>query len=298
MDIHSVIQIDFVKALIAAVCGPDTELVVRNDSFAIRSQKEAERDIHRIIVLPPRGFTANAINQMNSHDEASDATIEVKGVIRDGKRGFSKLKDCLLVASKHENGVVSELTHPYLTFDLSEQNGPDLTLTKHSAGVAPFSVVKSDGYGFYHNLINLTDEWLVLKLHKKLRPQKPVNLDPHLRKLSATQGHMLTALYKAIVNHGDAVFQTTPHLVDAITALPAQIPLPALAEMLYVHDSGKHEACTAFAVMLKIGQKAPMITTQFLKRAMSKETIPRYYAEQLIGKIQKTPTITPQRQIA
>lgn len=286
MDIQSILKIDFVKILINEVCGDNTQLVVRENSFAVRSCVEGERDVHRIILLPPRGYTANAINQMNSHDEASYATIEVKGSIREGRNGFSKLKNCLLVASRDENGEVSSLNQPYLTYDLREFD-PNLTIKKHSAGSAPFTVVKNDGFGFYHNLINFTNEWLVLQLHKQLRPQKSVDLEPHLKNIALSHASILRNLYDAIVEHGDGIFKKYPGLVADVTSLPPTISLPALGEMLYVHDSGMHEACTAFAVILKIGNQHPEKTSEFLRRAMTNKDIPTYYAEQLLGKIHK-----------
>lgn len=299
MDIQTVLKIGFVKALIGEVCGDETELVVRDNSYAVRSKVEGERDVHRIILLPPRGFTANAINQMNSHDEADYATIEVKGAIKDGKRGFSKLKDCLLVASKDENGSVSDLNQPYLTYDVEEGSQFGLTLKKHSAGTAPFPVVKNNGFGFYHNLVNLTDDWLVLKLHKRLRPQKSVDLEPHLQNLPQSNADALRGLYESIVEHGDSIFKQTPQLVEKVLDLPLNQSLPALGEMLYVHDSGMHEACTAFAVILKIGNKYPDTVSTFLNSATEADSIPSYYAQQLTGKIErKSQTIERMPEVA
>ena len=288
MDIHTVLKQDFVNALIGNVCGADTSLVIRENSYAVRKQIEGERDIHRVILLPPRGFTANEIDQMNSHDEAAYATIEIKGAIKDGKRGFSRLKDCLLVAAKNENGAVSSLNQPYLTFDI---DNPDqqLSLQKRSAGEAPFAVVKADGSGFYHNLINLTDEWLALKLHKQLRPQRTADLTPILDKLPQSSAKPLELLYHAISQNGDRVFQTNPAAINEVLNLPTRHSLPALGEMLHIHDSGMHEACTVFAIVLKIGKAHQDDTINYLEGAIEKQSVPTYYAEQLIGKLQKPP---------
>jgi len=287
MDINTVLKIDFVKALVSNVCGDEVDLVVRDNSFAVRSNTETERDIHRVILLPPKGFTANAPDQMNSHDEADYATIAVKGAIKEDKQGFSKLRNCLLVASKNENGTVSELNQPYLTYDLEEGDQFGLTLKKHSAGTAPFPVVKNNGFGFYHNLVNLTDEWLALQLHKRLRPQKAVDLEPYLKEIPKDSAVALKKLYEAIVEHGDGIFEQTPELVQEVLNLPLNNSLPVLGEMLYVHDSGMHEACTAFGVILKIGNKHPETVTNFLDSALKTQSIPSYYAQQLIAKIDK-----------
>lgn len=292
-DINSILKTDFVKALVEKTCGDDVDLVERQDSFAVRRKKEGERDIHRVIILPPRGFTANAIDQMNSHDEADYASIQVKGAVKAGKRNFSKLKDCLLVASQDKGSAVSDLNQPYLTANADDaRKNSDLSFTKHSAGTAPFSVVKNDGAGFYHNLINLTDEWLVLKLHKRLRPQKAVDLEPHLARLTSEAANALRSLYVAIKKHGDGIFRKKPEAIKSVLDLPLEKSLPALGEILYVHDSGMHEACTAFAIILKIGKTNPERVTSFLRNAKNSDAIPPYYAEQLIGKLNR---FTPQK---
>ena len=287
MDINQVLRTDFVRALVGQVCGDDTTLVTRDNSFAVRATNEGDRDIRRVILLPPRGFTANAPDQMNSHDEAEFATIEVKGAIKDGKNGFSKLRDCLLVASHNEDGAVSGLNQPYLTFQIDAAQLGKTTLKKHSAGGAPFAVVKSDGFGFYHNLINLTDEWLALKLHKRLRPHKSVELEKHLIGLPEEEAAHLRRLHQAVVRDGDAVFIKEAGLIDGLRKLPLPRVLPALGEMLYVHDSGMHEACTVFAIILKLSKDHPKEVAAFLEDARSSETVPGYYATQLLGKIAK-----------
>ena len=293
MEINDVLKKDFVKALVRQVCGDDTTLVERDTSFAVRATEEGDRDVHRVILLPPRGFTANAPNQMNSHDEADFATIEVKGAIKEGKHGFSKLSDCLLVASHNEDGAVSRLNQPYLTFQVDADQRGETTLKKHSAGGSPFAVVKSDGFGFYHNLINLTDEWLALKLHKRLRPQKTVELEPHLEYLSKEEASHLGRLYSAVVQHGDAVFAKEPDLVNGLKKFPVQRILPALGEMLFVHDSGMHEACTVFAIILKLSKDHPQEVAAYLDEARSSKAVPSYYATQLLGKIAKSTNEAP-----
>ncbi len=285
MNLETLLKQNYIRDLVARVCGEDTELVTRPASFMVRNKVEGNRDVHRIIILPPRGYTADKINQTNSHDEAEYATIEIKGAARDDKNSFSILRDCLLVASIPQNGAVSELNKPYMVFDITKNDNPDLLLEKKSAGTAPFAVVKSDGYGFYHNLINLTDDWLVLQLYKQLRPQSSVNLDPHINGLLAGQAQSLQAFYDAIVLYGDEIYDKKPNLIQAVLRIPVVNSLPALVNMLYVHDSGMHEACSVFATILKLGKMHPEYVTAFLAKAIRDDVVPSYYAEQLIRKI-------------
>jgi len=286
MNINDVLRKDFVRYLINDVCGHDIEIIKRQKCFVIRSKKEEERDIYRIILLMPNGYTANTLNQMNSHDEADFATIQIKGSVREDKNGLSKIKNCLLEASIPLNGSVSELNQPYLTFDLKEDLNPDLVKRVHSSATMPFTVVKNNGYGFYHNLINLTDEWLILKLHKKLRPQKDVNLSPYFKLLSKETTTIFENFYKSIQEYGDQIFKKAPKVLEDVLNLPLNLSLPILGEMLYVHDTGKHEACTVFATLLKIGKSHPDVFTAYFEYMKKEGQVPGYYAEQLIKKIE------------
>ncbi len=287
MKLQDTLKQHFVKALICHELGDNLNVVERHASFSIAQKDEDERHVHRIIMLPPHGYTANAPEQMNAHDEVESATIQVKGAVREGKQGLSKLKDCLLLAALPENGAVSDLDVPYQTYDIGNDNNPDLVLEVHSAGEAPFPVVRKDGFGFYHNLVNLTDDWLVLELNKTVQPMKPVDLDQHFENVPEATTHLLKRLYQNILLHGDEVFEKAPSLIKQIEALPTEHMLPALGEMLYARETGKHEACTAFGMILKVGKRNPEQTIKFLQDVLNAESVPSYYARQLIEKIER-----------
>lgn len=283
LDFNKLINTGFVRSVIQQVCGENTEVIKRPAAFFIRNKEENEALVKRVIVLPPNGYTANALNQTNSHDEALRATIEIKGGVREGKQGFSKLKNCLLVAAFNNKSGISGLNVPYLTFDL--KSTPNLSKDFHSAGTPPFMVVKENGYGFYHNLINVSEDWLVLLLHKTLRPQKRADISDVLQTLPVYPASTLDDLYQRIVEHGDELFSKAPALVNKVLALPPEHSLPALGEMLYTYDTGRHEACTAFAMLLKVGKTYPERFKEFIEGALEKKVIPSYYGEQLLGKI-------------
>ena len=284
INIQDVLQKNYVKDLVSRICGEEKELIARPASYMVRCMHENDRNIRRVIILPPRGFTADKMEQTNSHDEAEYATIEIKGAVREGKEGFSILKNCLAVASIPLSKATSELNKPYLLFDIGNP-APEVELKKHSAGTSAFAVVKSDGYGFYHNLINTTEDWLVLELYKKLRPQKPVDLAPRLQGLLRGEADALQSFYNAVVEYGDAVFSKKKNLIDNIVRMPVEKTLPALTEMLFAHDTGRHEACSVFAVILKIGKLHPDRVITLLRNAIEEGSAPTYYGEQLISKI-------------
>ncbi|MCB1531044.1 MAG: hypothetical protein H6853_04180 [Rhodospirillales bacterium] len=276
----------FVKALVTHVLGEDFEVIRRPAAFILKLKDgvEDERNINRLIILPPKGYTSNKPNQTNCFHAVESAKIEIKGTVRKGTRGFSKVKNCLLVTSFDNQGAVSHLDKPYLEFDRNDPNSI-FAYQERSSGEAPFYVVKSDGTGFYHSLTNLTDEWLVLQLHKVMRPQKKVDLEQHLSMLQDEQASILRKLYKEIIAYGDMLFREDKTLVNAVMRMPPPNVLPALCEMLYTPDVGKHEPCTAFAMILKMGRAYPKQTVDILKERLEQKGLPSYFAEQLISKI-------------
>lgn len=297
MELKDTLKKHFMKALIGHKLGDDVEVIERHASFSLASKNEDERQVKRIILLPPHGYTANTPEQMNAHDEVESATIEVKGAIREGKNGLSRLKDCLLLAALPENGAVSDLDVPYLTYDISGDDNPDLILEKHSAGEAPFHVVRKDGFGFYHNLVNLTNDWLVLELNKTVRPMKPVNLAPHIENVPEETANLLKRIHQNIILYGDELFNKAPNLVTQIEKLPASDVLPALGEMLYAHETGKHEACTAFGMILKMAKHNQEETLNYLNTVLKAQSVPPYYARQLVEKIERKHATASLRQL-
>jgi len=284
-DICDVLAQPFVKTLIGRICGDEWIIIKRPAMFSIKRPVEDERDINRLIILPPRGYTANKINQTNCFHNVESATIEVMGAVREDKQALSVLKNCLLNVSHNQMEKVSGLDRPYLEFDIEDKNS-GFICRRYSAGEPPFHVVKVDGTGFYHTLINLTDEWLVLKLHKVLREDKTVDLATHLTDVQNEYADTLKKLHLEIVQTGDALFTTNRALVNQVMRMPVNISLPALGEMLYVRDTGRHETCTAFGLILKIGRFNPEATLRFLRNGLRSNAIPAYFAKQLIFKIE------------
>lgn len=77
--------------------------------------------------------------------------------------------------------------------------------------------------------------------------------------------------------------------------------LPAVAEMIYIKDTGRHETCTAFALLLKLGQAQPEVVLPFLKSAVENDDIPEFFGTQLIEKVKadrlKHPTVMSAQQL-
>lgn len=191
------------------------ELVPRPASILIKEKDEDDYRLHRIIILPPHGHTADHVNEMNPHPEARRAKIAIKGGIREGKSGFSVLKQVLKYCYLDGRDVDTVGDHPYVKITQGlEKYHETVKSTKET-----FFVVRENGAGFYHNLINISNDWLVLSLEKELRLPKKMDIELPLSGLDEDKRISLRSLMRAVQVKGDGIFTEHPDLVKVVTAL-------------------------------------------------------------------------------
>ncbi|MEK6868529.1 MAG: hypothetical protein AABX98_06925, partial [Nanoarchaeota archaeon] len=89
-----------------------------------------------------------------------------------------------------------------------------------------------------------------------------------------------------IQEQGDLLFEQEADLVTNSCGISIDKILPALIDMLNILETGKHEACTVYAIILKIGRKNKN-TIHYLKDALKDNSAPKYYLEELIKKLSK-----------
>ncbi len=257
-----------------------TKLVKRPFSFILRLAHETADVVSRIIFLPPHGFTSNKSNETNPHPEVRKATIAVKGGVGIGKSRFIPLKNAVKYQFYLTREVKITGDEPYPRI-----HGENYKEEIKSSG-NNFFVVKENGSGFYHNLLNLTDDWVVLLLEKELRLQKTPDLQSKIASLTKGEQKKVLLLYEKIQQQGDLLFEGEKSFIDEICSFAIDKILPSLIEMLNVLETGKHEACTVYAIILKIGRKNND-AIHYLKDALKNNSAPRYYLEELIGKLSK-----------
>lgn len=255
-----------------------TEIVERPASFIIKLKNEPEDKIFRIILLPPKGLTSNEIDRLSPHPEARRAKIEIKGGIRLNKKGFSLLKNVI----KYQYYTVRDIKitgdEPYPK--IKGINYKELIKSSKEK----FFVVKENGSGFYHNLTNLSNEWVLLILEKELRLQKLPTLNKSLKSLTKNEQKIFQSFYKKVLLYGDGVFKDDDKLINKVYNFDVAKIIPPLIELLNILESGKHEACTIFAIILKIGKKNKDVIN-YLKEAVRDKVAPQYYLEELINKL-------------
>ncbi len=254
------------------------EIVKRPSSFILRLQQEPENVLFRIIILPPHGFTGNTSDETNPHPEARRATITIKGAVRIGKSRFILLKKTVKYQFYLSRDVKITGDEPY-----PKIQGKDYKEEIKSSG-NKFFVVKENGSGFYHSLVNLSNEWIVLILEKELRLQKIPCIQSKIVSLNKNEQKIILLLYEKIQQQGDLLFEKEKSLIDDVCTLAPHKVLPSLIEMLNILETGKQEACTVYALILKIGRKNKNVAN-YLKDALTNNSAPKYYLEELIEKL-------------
>ena len=218
----------------------EIELIQRPASFIVRLKNEPEDKVFRIVLLPPHGFTANRLDEASPHPEVRRAKIEIKGVVRPDKLGFSLLKGLIKYQYYTVRNVKTFKDEPYPRIG-GRNYKEEIKSSKDK-----FFVVRESGIGFYHNLVNLSDEWVLLILEKELRPQKPVNIKLRISLLDKSQQRTLLSLYKKIIIYGDKIFGKEKRLIERVSSSDVGKVIFSLIEMLNIFETGKHEPCTLF----------------------------------------------------
>ncbi len=276
--IASILSAPVVQATVKNTLGSDQYAVIeRPGAYVLSLKNEPIEHCRRIIILKPKGFTSNSMDELSSHPEAREATVEIKGAARAENTGFFPIKDCIEFVYLNKDDAQTQSNYPYASAAKAFRE-VKVSRTK-------FKVVRRNHYGFYHNLVNLTDEWLVLILDKTLNHSKKV--DYSFIDGAGKDSDTLQEIAKRVVADGDDIFKSNRAIVKRIYAMNPDISLPALITLLNVEERGRHEQCTVFAIILNIAKRHPALALKLLKNAEKDEAAQPYYLRELIGKIKK-----------
>ena len=231
--------------------------------------------------FPPLGFTGDEINLLNPHPEARKARVKILGKINPTKKGFKPLIREIKFSFSLTRSVPTEKTSAYAKFS-EKYSKSQLKSWKNW-----FYVVKENGWGNFHSLINLSNEWVVAFLEKELVDQKTIDLKSYFEKLPQPEAKKLRVAIQRIEHTGDKIFDDTK-FVSELLKFPSKILVPFLIQMLNVQETGKHENCTFFALLLKIAKKNKRQVLEKVKRAIELKSAPYYYLEDLERKLSKS----------
>lgn len=261
--------------------GSETEVITRRASYVIKRKNEVGDNVTRIILLPPTGFTANQIKAVLSHPEVRQARATIYGAVRQGNQRFSRLKNCLKFCYYLTHNVEVIDNYPSALIDITNVNYREEVKSAQQT----FFAVKENGEGFYYNLINLTEDWLLLVVKKELASRKKMDVKKYAMLLDSRKQKMVFNIIDAVKRNGDELFIKDKSLVESLLELRADEAIPSLIEALNICETGKHEPCTVYAVILKFGKKDRANTLEFLNVALKHGDAPKYYLEELIGKL-------------
>jgi len=257
--------------------GP-TEIIHRPACFFIRNKKEDKELIKRIIIIPPRGFTSDEMDLLSPHPEARTVKIRILGKLDPSKKGYKPIK-----AEVQFNFSITR-NIPTESFSAYARVSKGYTASRYLSWNNWVYVIKESGWGNFHNLVNLSDEWIIIYLEKELADQKKIDIKIYLSKLSQLRAKELQLILSQISEEGDESFNNKT-LLKKLDYFPNPIIIPILIRMLNIQETGKHQPCTFFALLLKIAKKDKATVFKELESAINLQVAPRYYLEDLAKKI-------------
>lgn len=278
-DLDNIVHSSLFKKTLKFIEADIFESIIRPACFFIRPEDEDKKIIKRIIILPPHGFTGDCLDLLNPHPEARKAKIKILGKIDHTKKGFKPVTKEVQFNFSLKRNIPTEKFSPYAKLSLL-QCGSQLKSWKNW-----FCVVKENGWGNFHSLTNLSNEWIVVLLEKELIDQKDINIAPYLKKLSQSQTKIVSYSLQKILLVGDSIFLNKT-FVNKVLKFPPKVLVPVLIQMLNVQETGKHENCTFFAFILKFSRNNKELVKQEVQKAIKLKTAPYYYLDDLIKKLQ------------
>lgn len=255
----------------------------KSHSYILKNRTEEGSIIKRIIVLPPGGFTTDHIDELSCHPEVRYAKLTFKGGIRKYNKGFIKLKKSLKYVYYITKKIDKITDFAEATIDLNNEFFKEELKSSNET----FYVVREDGTGFYHNLINMSKEWVVLILEKHLKQTRPLLIESIIKNYPSSEQQTIKNITEALSREGDYIFYKEPNLVNDVIHINVKRVLPVLINLLNIGETGKHEQCTVFAIILKIAKNDPRNSLPIIARSLQDRAAPGYYLEELTEKIKK-----------
>ena len=224
------------------------EMIQRPECFFIRNVKEDKVLVKRIIILPPHGFTSDEIDLLNPHPEARTAKIKILGKLDPSKKGYKPVKAEIQFNFSVARDIPTENSSAYARISKK------YIVSKNISWKNWVYVVKESGWGNFHNLVNLSNEWVAISLEKQLADQKKIDIRVYLSKLSQSKAKQLRLVLRQISENGDESFKDKA-LLKKLDHFESSILIPIFLRMLNIQETGKHQPCTYFALLLKMAKK-------------------------------------------
>jgi len=254
------------------------QLVKRKSSYIIRLKDEPNDRVKRIIVLPPNGSTAGEYSglladheKFSPHPEALEALLTIKGGVAPGRLGYRKIDRAIKLSYYTKREIDLKKDSPKIEFK--------------SSHVPPFKVIRPNGYGFWHNIQNLSNEWVLLVLEKKLVASNPLDIDKIAKELPSSQRGKVHNLIDKIKRQGDRIFEDRINPLDNLSDVDIKYLITALISALNLPEHANHESCTAAALLLKLSKDNKKIVLWECQKALKENSAPAFYLTDIINKL-------------
>jgi len=257
----------------------ETEIVDRSNHFFLRLTAEADRQVlKRLLILAPNGYTGVEADLLNVHPEARTVKLTILGELAAGKRGYRPLVEEVrfLYAAQRDVPTIDNL--PYARFS-DEYCAATLKSWRNS-----WYAVNMSGWGNYHSLQNLSDEWVVVSVEKHLLDRKEVTseallfgLNPDEREAACRFGVLVKAL-------GDRFFED-PEASLVVSQMDNEKLADLCLLLLNLAETGRHEPCTSFAILLQLARRDKRMIEGKVEEAIRRGISPYYYLQDLQRKL-------------
>lgn len=260
--------------------GEAYRIIKRKSSYIIRLKNEPIDSVKRMIILPPNGSTAGEYSglladheKFSPHPETLEASLIIKGGVAPGRLGYRKIDRAVKFSYFTKRDV-----------DFKEDSAKAEFKSSH---IPAFKVVKPNGYGFWHNIQDLSNEWVLLVLEKKLKASNPVNIDKLLQELQPKQRAEIQSLISKIADQGDHIFESKVNPLDDLSDIDVKYVARALISALNLPEHANHEPCTAVALLLKLAKDNKQVVLQECQKALAENSAPVFYLDDIINKLRK-----------
>ena len=254
------------------------QTVKRKSSYIIRLKDEPNNIVKRIIILPPNGSTAgeysgllSAHEKFNPHPETLEAVLSIEGGAAPGRLGYRKIDHAIKFSYFTKREVDFRKESPKVEYK--------------SSHIPPFKVVKSNGYGFWHNIQNLSNEWILLVLEKKSVVSNPLDIDKIIKELPPDQKEKIHSLIDKIRHQGDHIFEDKINPIENLYSVDVEYLTLALITALNIPEHSNHEPCTAVALLLKLSKDNKEVVLRKCQKALKENSAPAFYLTEIINKL-------------
>lgn len=261
--------------------GQPYQLVKRKSSYIIHLQNESSDKVRRIIILPPNGSTAGEYSglladheKFSPHPETLEAVLTIKGGVAPGRLGYRRIDRAIKFFYFTKRKINFKKDLPKIEFK--------------SSHAPPFKVVKTNGYGFWHNIKSISNEWALLILEKKLVASNPLDIDKIFKELQPSQREKVRDLIDKIKRQGDRIFEDRINPLYNLSDVDIKCLTSALISALNLPEHANHEPCTAVALLLKLSKLSKenkKVVLQKCRKALKENNAPVFYLTDIINKL-------------